>query len=93
MNMAHVRAAAPRVGDHVVLRGTRIVGDVAHVEGNSAQARISVKVTEVLGKKSTSKAARAWRGAWVTCAPTMVVTMSPSSRYSGLRGPLPKSAR
>ena len=68
-----------RVGDHVVLRGTRIVGDVAHVEESSAQARISIKVTEVVGKSSTSKAARAWRGAWVTCTPTMVAAMSPSS--------------
>jgi hypothetical protein len=53
---------------------------VAHVEANSAQARISVKVTEVVGKSSTSKMARAWRGAWLTCPPTMVAKTSPSSR-------------
>ena len=79
MNTTHVTASAPTVGDHVILRGTRIVGDVAHVDGDDPQARISVKVTEVVGKKSTSKMARAWRGAWVTCAPTMVATVSPSS--------------
>jgi hypothetical protein len=76
MSMAHATEKSPRVGDHVILRGTRIVGDVAHVEG---KARISVKVTEVLGTSSTSKAARAWRGAWVTCTPTMVSAVSPSS--------------
>jgi len=67
------------VGDHVLLRGTRIIGDVAHVEGHSDRARLSVKVTEVLGKPPTSKAARAWRGAWLTCPPAMVATMPPSS--------------
>ena len=76
MNRADVSAVTPSIGDHVIVRGTRIVGDVAHVEG---QARISVKVTEVLGKKSGSKTARAWRGAWLTCAPTMVCTAPPSS--------------
>ena len=67
-----------RVGDHVGLRGTRIVGDVVHVSERDDQPRLIVKVTEVLGKKSTSKTARAWRGAWVTCAPTMVTTIPPS---------------
>ena len=76
MNTSHVTEELPRIGDHVILRGTRIVGDVAHVEG---KARISVKVTEVVGKASTSKAARAWRGAWLTCTPTMVATTSTSS--------------
>ena len=70
---------APRVGDHVVILETRIVGDVAHVEGNGDQARLSVKVTGVLGKLPTSKAARTWRGAWLTCPPAMVARMSPSS--------------
>jgi hypothetical protein len=79
MNTANVTKTAPRVGDHVIVRGTRIVGDVAHVEGDAPQARISVKVTEVLGKKSTSKMARAWRGAWLTCAPTMVGAAPTSS--------------
>lgn len=76
MSMTHVSEAAPRPGDHVILRGTRIVGDVAHVED---EGRISVKVTAVVGKSSTSKAARAWRGAWVTCPPTMVATVAPST--------------
>ena len=80
MNTAHVTEGAPRVGDHVILRGTRIVGDVAHVDGNDAQARISVKVTEVLGKKASSRMARAWRGAWLTCAPTMVATAPASPK-------------
>ena len=79
MNRADVSMTVPRIGDHVIVRGTRIVGDVAHVEGDDSQARISVKVTEVLGKKSTSKMARAWRGAWLTCAPTMVSTAPASS--------------
>jgi hypothetical protein len=70
---------APRVGDHVGLRGTRIVGEVAHVSERDDQPRLIVKVTAVLGKAPTSKAARAWRGAWVTCAPAMVATMPPSS--------------
>jgi len=72
VNRTDAPAMLPRVGDHVILRGTRVVGDVAHVEGNSDDARISVKVTRVVGKKPTSKMARAWRGAWVTCTPTMV---------------------
>jgi hypothetical protein len=74
MNRAPAAGLLPLVGDHVILRGTRIVGDVARVEGNGGQGRVSVKVTEVLGKSSTSKAARAWRGAWLTCQPTMVAT-------------------
>jgi len=78
MNRADGAGPSPRVGDHVLLRGTRIIGDVAHVEGHSDRARLSVKVTEVLGKPPTSKAARAWRGARFTCAPT-VATMSPSA--------------
>ena len=74
MNRARAAGMPPRVGDHVILRGTRIVGSVAHVEGDSDQGRVSVKVTEVLGKSSTSKTARAWRGAWLTCTPSMVAT-------------------
>jgi hypothetical protein len=69
LNTTHGTGALLRVGDRVILRGTRIVGDVAHVEG---RARISVKVTEVLGKRAASKASREWRGAWVTCTPMMV---------------------
>ena len=80
MNMTAEPGRLPRVGDQVIVRGTRIVGDVAHVDANSAQAQISVKVTEVVGKSSKSKMARAWRGAWLTCAPTMVATTSPSVR-------------
>jgi hypothetical protein len=79
MSMAHVTETSPRIGDRVNLRGTRIVGDVTHIARDNAQARISVKVTEVLGKKSTSKTARAWRGAWITCPPTMVSATAPSS--------------
>lgn len=79
MNRTDTREMTPRVGDHVILRGTRIVGDVTHVEGERDQARISVKVTEVVGKKATSKMARAWRGAWVTCTPELVATTSPSA--------------
>ena len=74
MNRTPGAILSPLVGDHVILRGTRIVGDVTHVVGNGGQVRVSVKVTEVLGKSSSSKAARAWRGAWLTCQPTMVAT-------------------
>ena len=66
---------APRVGDHVVILA-RIVGDVAHVEGDGDQARLSVKVTGVLGQSPASKAARAWRGAWVTCPPWIRLTVA-----------------
>ena len=79
MNRTDTREMAPRVGDHVILRGTRIVGDVTQVAGEHDQARISVKVTEVVGKKASSKMARAWRGAWVTCTPELVTTTSPSA--------------
>jgi hypothetical protein len=78
MSKARAAETTPRVGDHVSLRGTHIVGDVARVEANSGQVRISLKVTEVLGKSETSKAARAWRGAWVTCTPELVAPLPPS---------------
>ena len=79
MSSARPASTLLHVGDHVGLRGTRIVGDVARVSERDDQPRLIVKVTEVLGKKSTSKTARAWRGAWVTCAPAMLVTIPPSS--------------
>jgi hypothetical protein len=61
------------VGDHVMLRGTRIVGDVTCVEAASDRLRIVLRVTDVIGKSRTSKTGRAWRGAWVTCIPDIVV--------------------
>ncbi len=64
---APVTEATPSVGDHVVLRGTRIVGDVTRIVEASDQVRITLKVTDVVGKSRTSKTGRAWRGAWVTC--------------------------
>jgi hypothetical protein len=78
MSRARAAGTTARVGLRVSLRGTRIVGDVARVEGNSGQVRISLKVTDVLGKSATSKAARAWRGAWVTCTPELVAPLPPS---------------
>ena len=66
---------APHIGDHVVLKGTRIVGDVTRIEGDTGDSRVMIKVTDVLGKPHESKAARAWRGAWVTCAPAMVAPL------------------
>ena len=69
-------SSAHCVGDHVILRGTRIAGDVARVEANSDHPRVSVRVTAVLGKSPTSKTARAWQGAWVTCTPALV-TLAP----------------
>jgi hypothetical protein len=71
-------APTPQVGDHVVLRGTRIVGDVTRVEDGDGQGRVSVKVTAVIGKADGSKAARAWRGAWITCTPALVSPQLPS---------------
>jgi hypothetical protein len=69
----------PRVGDHVMVRGTRLVGDVTRVEARDGDDRVSVKVTAVLGKKAKSKTARAWRGAWVHCAPALVAPLEPST--------------
>jgi hypothetical protein len=71
-------AELPRIGDHVVLRGTRIVGDVARVERHAGVSRVTVKVTAVLGKKQQSKTSRAWHGAWVTCPPAQVLPVVPS---------------
>ena len=79
MSRAHATGQTRRVGDHVVIRGTRIIGDVRHIEGDGARSRLSVKVTAVLGKASTSKATRVWRGAWITCAPEQVAALPPSS--------------
>jgi len=62
----------PCAGDLVIHRGTRIVGDVTRIIEVSDQVRISLKVTDALGKSRTSKTARAWRGAWVTCTPDAV---------------------
>ncbi len=81
MNTTHTTETAPRVGDQVMLRGTRLVGDVTQIEtGDAGESgdRVSVKVTAVLGKKSGSKAARAWRGAWVRCG-SALVTPAPQS--------------
>jgi hypothetical protein len=61
------------VGDHVILRGTRIAGDVARVEAHGDHPRVRVRVAAVLGKSPGSKTARAWQGAWITCMPTMVM--------------------
>jgi hypothetical protein len=79
MSRAHATGRAPRVGDDVVIRGTRIIGDVQRIEGDGARGRLSVKVTAVLGKAYTSKATRVWRGAWITCAPEQVAPLPPSS--------------
>lgn len=69
----------PQIGDRVMLQGTRIVGQIAGVGVRQDEPRVSVKVTEVQGKKSGSKAARAFRGAWVHCTPALVTPLAPSS--------------
>ena len=76
--MIGVQAARtiPSVGDQATLRGTRIVGNVACVETASGQARITLRVTDVIGKSRTSKTGRAWRGAWVTCPLDIVITQN-----------------
>ena len=79
MSRARATGQTRRVGDHVVIRGTRIIGEVRRIEGDGTRGRLSVKVTAVLGKAYTSKATRAWRGAWITCAPEQVAALSPSS--------------
>ena len=62
----------PNVGDCVALRGTRIVGDVKHVDGADGHDHVVLKVTTVIGKSGGSKTMRAWRGAWVTCRPELL---------------------
>jgi hypothetical protein len=64
------------IGDHVALRGTRIVGDVKHVA--PADDHVVLKVTAVINARPDSKKARAWLGAWVTCPPSMVEPLSPN---------------
>jgi hypothetical protein len=59
----------------VGLQGTRIIGDVARV----GDGHVTVKVTAVLGKAHGSKAARALRGAWITCTPGQVALQPPSA--------------
>ena len=71
MNMPQSAPTPMRVGDHVTIRGTRILGDVVNVNGGRA-LQVSIKVTGLRGKSPSSKNARAWQGAWVTCTPDMV---------------------
>jgi hypothetical protein len=68
----------PCAGDQVILLGTRIVGEVTRVDVQGRQRRVSVKVSAVLGKAHGSKAARAWRGACLTCPPALLTSLSPS---------------
>ena len=62
------------IGDHVGLRGTRIIGDVKQL--GPGDDRIVLKVMAVIGVSPSSKMARAWQGAWVTCPPAMVAPLS-----------------
>src|SRR4051812_26524748 len=79
--MARARVPrAPRVGDRVTLRGTRIVGDVKQCECGDREERVRLKVIEVRGKPRTSKTARAWQGAWVTCVPEMVAPLDSEAK-------------
>ena len=81
MNGPHAAARmAPRVGDLVVLRGTRVIGEVARIDPGDEHDRVSVKVTAVAGKAHGSKMARAWQGAWLTCSSAMVSPLPPPSR-------------
>jgi hypothetical protein len=63
----------PQVGDHVTLMGTNVTGDVRRVDRSQGHDRVSFKVTAVLGASKKSKAARAFRGAWITCRPELLV--------------------
>ncbi len=64
----------PQVGDHVTFMGTNVTGDVQRIDRSQGHDRVSFKVTEVLGASRKSKAARAFRGAWITCQPELLVT-------------------
>jgi hypothetical protein len=79
MSRAQATGRTPRVGDPVVIRGTRVIGAVTRIEGDGADGRVTVKVTAVLGKPYTSRAARVWRGAWIRCLPAQVAPLPPSS--------------
>jgi hypothetical protein len=68
------------IGDRVALRGTRIVGNVKHVA--NADDRVVLKVTDVIDVRPTSKKARAWLGAWVTCPPAMVEPLLPTCKLT-----------
>jgi hypothetical protein len=63
-----VAEPALQLGEQVGLRGTRILGDVRRIDGSSGDDRVTVKVTSLLSKSPDSKAGRAMRGAWITCA-------------------------
>jgi hypothetical protein len=63
----------PHVGDLVMLRGTRVAAEVTGVQAADGQDRVMLKVTTVLGKGPGSKMARAWKGAWVTCPPDLLL--------------------
>jgi len=69
--MAGVAGTAPQVGDQVILPGTRIIGDVMRIDSDGGDW-VTLRVTAIVGKSPTSKASRAWRGAWITCTPETV---------------------
>src|SRR4051812_22380660 len=73
MARARVNRAPLRVGDRVALRGTRVVGDMKQCGDHDERVRL--KVTAVRGKPRTSKTARAWHGAWVTCVSELVAPL------------------
>ena len=75
MTSAPATVARLHPGTHVALQGTRIVGDVKRIHRSDGRDRVTLKVTAVVGKSRTSKKARAWQGAWVTCTPEMVMLL------------------
>lgn len=62
----------PQVGDHVLLVGTSITGDVQRVGSSSDHGPVTFKVDAVGGWSSTSKTARALQGTWITCPPELL---------------------
>jgi len=72
----------PRIGDHVALMWTNIAADVQRIDRSLGRDQVSFKVTAVPGTSGTSKAARAFRGAWITCGPELLVTQMAASRGS-----------
>ncbi len=85
-----VSEPALQLGEQVGLRGTGIVGDIRRIDGRSGYDRVTVKVTSLLSTSPDSKAGRAMRGAWITCATEFLVRRPAANHTSFVvdrRGP------
>jgi hypothetical protein len=79
--------ATPQIGDHVTLLGTNIAGDVRRVDRSLGHDCVIFKVTTVHGASRKSKAARAFRGAWITCRPELLLSHERQRRNSVVSEP------